>query len=208
MEVEENIIKSSKCIKNIILNNTNFLIGRMPGIEAQCLVEYIDNNLNVKKINKNIIGLLEQNTGFYNMNNDDEILKFWCDTYLESLRNCTLLYRLEFNTYDKLVENYYKNIYVFSCASLYLWLPLLEGKNILVISPFEKSIHMQFSKRKHFFTTGKQQNFEYPEFNLQVLKCPNTIKGNTPFPHSNWKESYENMCNEIDKLDFDIAVLG
>ena len=101
-----------------------------------------------------------------------------------------------------------KTIYVFSCARLHLWVPALEGKKILVISPFEKSIKIQFSKRQHLFKTGKQNNFEYPEFELLTLKCPNTIKGNEPFPHNDWLETFEDVCKKVDQFDFDIAILG
>ena len=54
----------------------------------------------------------------------------------------------------------------------------------------------------------KSNYFEYPEFDLVTLNCPNTIKGNDPFPHNNWLETFKDMCKKIDKLDFDIAVLG
>jgi len=87
-------------------------------------------------------------------------------------------------------------------------MPALEGKKVLVISPFEESIKIQFPKRKHLFTTGKQNNFEYPDFELLTLKCPNTIKGNDPFPHNNWIETYNDMCEKINLLEFDVAILG
>ena len=28
-------------------------------------------------------------------------------------------------------------------------------------------------------------------------KCPNTIKGNNPFPHNNWLETFEDMCKNM-----------
>ena len=204
MKVEENVGNSGKIIYDIIKNKTNFFIGRMQGIEASVMKDYLDGNLNER-----LKYLAQQNTGFYSSSDSfDEILEKWCIIYIDALRRCDLLFRLEFTTWDELVKDYYEKIYVFSCASLHLWMPALSGKRILVISPFEKSINMQYSKRKNIFTTGKNNNFEYPDFELQVLKCPNTIKGNDPFPHNNWLETFEDMCNKIDSLDFDIAILG
>ena len=62
---------------------------------------------------------------------------------------CDLLYRLEFDKWDDIVCNSHENIYVFSCASLHLWLPYLNNKKVLVISPFKKSIEIQWEKRKN-----------------------------------------------------------
>jgi hypothetical protein len=205
MIVETNIGLSGKKISNILKNEKQFLIGRMPGIEAGTITEYLTKDC----FSKSIINSIQQNTGFYSdKENFDKNLREWCKIYLNALRDCNLLFRLEFSTWDHLVKDYYENIYVFSCASLQMWLPALENKKILVISPFEKSIKMQYPNRKFLFTTGKQNNFDYPEFELHVLKCPNTIKGNTPFPHKNWLETFEDMCKKINEIDFDIAVLG
>ena len=205
MIIEENVGESGKIISNFIKHKTNFCIGRLQGIEADTVKSYLEN----KNISEHLINCIQQNTGFYcDKNNFNLILYEWCEIYLSALKNCDLLYRLEFPTWDNIVKDYYNKIYVFSCASLHLWMPSLEGKTILVISPFEKSIKNQFPKRKNLFTTGKQNNFEYPEFDLITLKSPNTIKGNEPFPHNNWLETFEEMCEHIKKLKFDIAILG
>ena len=205
MIIENNVLISGNKISDIIKKNNNFFIGRMPGIEAGTIKEYIENDI----ISENYKNLVQQNTGFYCLgDNFDVILKKWCEIYLDSLLNCDLLYRLEFPTWDNLVKEHYEKIYVFSCASLHLWMPSLEGKKILVISPFIKSIKEQYPKKRYLFTTGKSNNFRYPEFDLVTLQCPNTIKGNEPFPHNNWLETFEDMCKKIDKLTFDIAILG
>jgi len=199
MIVEEYIHKSGKAIFDIISNKNNFLIGRLQGIEAGTIKEYVENGF----ISNYLKNCMQQNTGFYCLDdNFDDILKKWCEIYLDSLLKCDLLYRNEFPTWDVIVKEHYEKIYVFTPASFQTWMPALEGKKVLVISPFEESIKMQFPKRKNLF------NFDYPEFDLQILKCPNTIKGNCPFPHDNWLETFKDMCKKIDKLEFDIAILG
>jgi len=90
-----------------------------------------------------------------------------------------------------------------------MWLPALDKKKVLIISPFEKSIQIQFPKRKKLFTTSaKFPNFNYPEFDMQILKCPNTIKGNDPYPDEDWEKTFRTLCEKINNLDFDIAILG
>ena len=205
MIIEKNVGSSGKLIYDTIKNKNNFFIGRMQGIEADTVKSYLEK----ESIHENLKNYIQQNTGFYcDKDNFNTILNKWCEIYLSSLRSCDLLYRLEFSTWDSIVEKYYEKIYVFSCASLHLWMPALEGKTVLVISPFEQTIKLQFPKRKELFKTGKQNNFEYPEFNLLTLKSPNTIKGNEPFPNNNWLETFEDMCKNIKELEFDIAILG
>jgi hypothetical protein len=199
---------TSKYIKGIMDNNSQFSIGRMPGIEADVLSQWARNGLNTRSINT---GLLEQNAGFYSQeHNYYDVLEYWCKLYLEGLRQCDLLFRLETHTaasFDFLVKDFHENIHIWSAVRLHQWMPFLADKKILIISPFEDSINMQWKNRHNLFTTGKIP-FEFPEFELSTINSHNTIKGNEPFPCSNWRESFESMCSEIDEKDFDVAVLG
>lgn len=48
-----------------------------------------------------------------------------------------------------------------------------------------------------------------PEFELFTLKAVQSIAHNHEnLPFSNWFEARDSMCAEIDKLDFDIALIG
>jgi hypothetical protein len=109
--------------------------------------------------------------------------------------------------HDPLVKDFYDEIHVWSAVRLKQWMPFLEGKKVLAISAFEDSIKLQWKNRHKLFATGPDP-FKYPEFELSTIKAHNTIKGNEPFPCKNWKESFHAMCKEIDKKDFDIAVIG
>jgi hypothetical protein len=82
---------------------------------------------------------------------------------------------------------------------------ILKGKNVLVISPFSKTIQDNFRNRTHFF-----RNYEYPDFNLVTYTTPITYKGlpDNLYPHRNWFATVESMKGEIDNIDFDIALLS
>ena len=185
------------------------MIGRMPGIEGDVLVEWLKGGKSPASVSKNGLLRLEQNTGFYSNSEDYETsLDTWCHLTLDALRNCDLLFRLEVQEEsDILCEGYLDEIHIWSATRLHQWLPLLEGKKVLVISPFEDSIHLQWERRECLFLTGHIP-FNFPMFELQTLKAYNTIKGNTPFPHKNWVETFNALCAQIEKLDFDVAVLG
>ena len=140
MIIETNVGISGNIIYNTIKDKHNFFIGRMPGIEAATIYNHIFN----KKIPEHLKLCIQQNTGFYCLSdNFDDILKKWCDIYLKALRSCDLLYRLEFPTWYNLVKDYYQKIYVFSCASLHLWMTALQGKNITAQFPIYCSVAAQ-----------------------------------------------------------------
>lgn len=84
------------------------------------------------------------------------------------------------------------------------WTIALQGKKVLVIHPFEDSILAQYKKWGKLFDNPQLQ----PNFKLLTLKAVQSIAGNKPNNFNNWFEALEWMKYEIDKLDFDIAIIG
>ena len=83
------------------------------------------------------------------------------------------------------------------------WTKALENKKVLVIHPFAKSIEKQFENKEHLF----QHPSILPPFKLQTLKAVQSIATQeTPF--KDWFEAFDFMCKEIEKRDFDIAIIG
>jgi hypothetical protein len=88
----------------------------------------------------------------------------------------------------------------------------LEGKKVLVCSPFTESIARQFERRErlfgHLVPDVLPAGFEYPNFELLTLTTPVTYAGIREFPHRNWFETTIGLCSQIGANDFDIALLG
>lgn len=83
------------------------------------------------------------------------------------------------------------------------WSNVLQHKKVLVIHPFDKSIQNQYKKRELLF-----ENPEIlPEFELITFKAVQTIASNKS-EFTDWFEALESMKNQIDKIDFDIALIG
>ena len=83
------------------------------------------------------------------------------------------------------------------------WSAALEGKRILVVHPFAKTIALQYSKRRELFSDRQV----LPAFELITFKAVQTIGSNTG-GFDTWFDALEYMKNEISKLYFDIAILG
>ncbi len=83
------------------------------------------------------------------------------------------------------------------------WSRALEGKKVLVISPFDETIKKQYKKREKLFNNP----LILPKFELITLRSVNSIKGND-VGFKDWFAALKHMENQISKIDFDVAILG
>lgn len=83
------------------------------------------------------------------------------------------------------------------------WTRILKGKKVLVIHPFENTIKEQYGKRELLFNHPDI----LPEFDLKILKAVQSVAG-TKTDFQDWFAALEYMKNEIDKIDFDICIIG
>jgi hypothetical protein len=81
----------------------------------------------------------------------------------------------------------------------------LAGRRVLVASPFGKSILANWGNRASFL-----RDFRYPDFEMKVLDTPITYAGlpREMYPHSDWLETLGYLKNEMEKFDFEIALLS
>ena len=80
----------------------------------------------------------------------------------------------------------------------------LEGKKVLIIHPFEDSICKQYAIYDKLFA-DKQMT---PQYDLLTIKAVQSVAGNKPEEFNDWFEALDWMKSEVDKLDFDIAIIG
>jgi len=79
----------------------------------------------------------------------------------------------------------------------------LQNKKVLVIHPFNESIECQYKKRNKLFKNQKT----LPDFELITYKSIQSIAGNET-TYKNWFDALKSMENEIEKINFDICILG
>jgi hypothetical protein len=84
------------------------------------------------------------------------------------------------------------------------WSEVLQDKVVLVIHPFEESIKSQYEKRDKLFRDSRT----LPEFQLKTLKAVQSIAGNAPDGFSSWFSALDWMCEKIQNIEFDIAIIG
>ena len=85
------------------------------------------------------------------------------------------------------------------------WTHYLLGKRVLVINPFVVSFKRQLDRGFSMFQEGHLQMFQKNQ-EFVFYKSFQTAAGNRL--HSSWIETFNIMCEDIKKMDFDIALLG
>lgn len=83
------------------------------------------------------------------------------------------------------------------------WTAALEGKKVLVIHPFEETIKKQYQKKEKLY---ENENI-LPNFELKTIKAVQTIAGEKS-EFKDWFEALESMKNQMEEIDFNIAIIG
>lgn len=82
------------------------------------------------------------------------------------------------------------------------WTKALRGKKVLVVHPFAETIKKQYARRELLFKNPEI----LPEFELKTIKAVQSLGGNNQF--NNWFDALQWMKNEMDKIDYDICLIG
>lgn len=83
------------------------------------------------------------------------------------------------------------------------WSAALEGKRVLVVHPFARTIRAQWHRREALFP-GRGV---LPDFDLQVLQPPLTLAGGTQ-GYVSWIAALEDLIARSKACSFDVALLG
>lgn len=84
------------------------------------------------------------------------------------------------------------------------WTKALEGKKILVIHPLADLIAEQYKNNRNFIF--KSENI-LPKFELYTIKAVQSL-GGVCNQHPDWFDALSWMESEMDKIDYDIALIG
>ena len=83
------------------------------------------------------------------------------------------------------------------------WSRVLKGKNVLVVHPFAETIEKQYQNRRLLFENPDV----LPDFNLFTIRAVQSLSGElTGF--SDWFEALQWMEDEIDKINYDVCLIG
>lgn len=84
------------------------------------------------------------------------------------------------------------------------WTRALKGKRVLIVHPFEETIKSQLDNRDKLFDNPDM----LPECEFITLKAVQTSGGQKDERFASWFDALQYMCDEIDRIDYDIALIG
>lgn len=202
--------QGNELIHEMLLGSKPVMITRHGRVELEAASSFEFDN-RIKNLEE-----LHLNAGFFPKHED--MAKQWADLYLRCCRDldCLCAWNYRFGLFveeENIFAKYTPDAQVISQMSVLTpffeenpWTRALKGKKVLVIHPFDKSIRMQYEKR-HLLFSGRPEML--PSFaELHTIKAVQTIVGNTDSRFNTWFDAYKWMCDESDRIDFDIALIA
>jgi len=210
---------ASDLIYEYLAKDEPCMIARFGGIEMSCVMNFHflrkKNLINLVRfaLGEDIYFKYEEKivndmcfSGFFPLT--EEFLYKFYELMLECIPNLDILGSFH-QHYESCFRNYMPNakiIDLFDIEPYYYsnpWSRILKGKTVLVIHPFAESIRSQYNNREKLFI---DQNV-LPEFKLKTIKAVQSI-ANTNCGFKTWFDAFESMKLQIQKTEFDIAIIG
>ena len=204
-----NLNDSNKFIIKLIESNKPFFISRL-GLGSETYSTY--HYLITGEVGN--ISSLDNNAGIY-YNSKEDIIKYNV-YYSNALKNSNAL--ATWNNYMIKEQNFFINKYKLTKLTsrvvepfyqleenIIPWTHHLKDKKILIISPFIQSFMYQL---KNNFKLYKDKNIFLPDQEFVFYKSFNTSAGNRIDGHNCWEDTYLHMINDINAIDFDIALVS
>ena len=201
------IVEGTKIVKEVLDKGQPFFMGRF-GANELSIMRQVDFG-NEEKLELAFKQLCDC-AGFFP--EDKSYIERYYQIMVDSIKELDIL-----GMWKLPMEDYYMNRYTSKqCIASHInlldpktnpytpWSENLRGKKVLVIHPFVKTIKEQYNKREVLFANPNM----LPEFDLLTIKAVQTIAGERDGRFANWFEALDYMKEEIEKKDFDIALIG
>lgn len=196
-----------------LISDSPFFAGRLGSNELECMAEYYyllhRDSGKEEPYHDNLKLVMKQGAGFFPTN--DISLDRMVELYTEDLKQMDFVWSMWLSYFENLL---YKRFASNAAFALYdnsafpydiknPWTKALEGKKILVVHPFEKSIQQNYEIREKLHINKEL----LPEFQLRTMKSIQSIADEIP-QYGTWFEALETMKGQIDQINFDIALIG
>lgn len=213
--------KISEHFINLMSQDKPLFFGRIGGSDTQAVKEFYDDPDFMNRARKlYLLDIVKQYNGYFdfteNENNYEKYLRDMLSFYRNS-NDCShsqfdqLINKnfnfLEYVTEGKTLINYgFIECVLPFMKSFFVW---AEGKKILFINPFSKSIEYQWKNKDHLYLEYKFPDFELKTYNTSITyNTKGDTKSTLRVTTNNWHEECQRMAGEISNIDFDIAIMS
>ena len=214
----------------IMLSDDNFFMSRIGGTEFTLCNEYYNNPFKIITNYTRYFNELACQTGYFDCTDDKaNNLKLFIEKHTQSYINAKHITYANYDLikslnagvisgkFEKFLQHTCKNKILINYTfieGMHLFLESFKvwgkGKKILIVSPFSKSIAIQYEKRNSLFKNG----YVFPEFELKTYNTKITYslitdtKKDLNVTTNNWHEEMQSVIEDVSKIDFDIALLS
>ncbi|MEI6704000.1 MAG: DUF2085 domain-containing protein, partial [Deltaproteobacteria bacterium] len=196
-------------VGELISRNEPLMISRIGSVELSCIRFYLEKRCRKNvPYSKKIKSHMLNNAGFFP--SDEDSLDTFSKLYLENLKHVDAL-GIWFNPYEDIICNSWckdAELVEIGCLEPYLftnpWSAKLSGLKVLVVHPFDESIRKQYNGKRQLLFADPGV---LPAFELKTIKAVQSIAG-AVVPFCTWFDAYQQMCEEMAKVDFDICLIG
>lgn len=203
------LVDGNNFISHHLKHNKLFAAGKIGVTEGKLLLDFVNkNNFNQASVDEGYI-----NSGIFPKNHFG--VNSFCEVYLESIKSldiaprwCQCISQFEKRLYETLNPNCYDTDlthlepYYFDKP----WTDQLDGKKVLVVSPFANLIESQYERFDDIWQGYIKKNFK-----LTTIKFPFSVgisTDNEMAKHGSYMECLNYYKNLISKHDFDLCILG
>jgi len=211
-------------IADVLTRGIPIAVARLGFVEAAIILNYIEvracsspillNRLKAlikgyrPEWDKNILSMAHKNAGVFPC--EESAIHDFCSIYLQAFSEIDVMAAFGTIPGEKYLRSYccpqsklipLESLEPFRFSAP--WSSQLEGKKVLVIHPFAKSIQVQYRKRRVIFADARV----LPECELKTIKAVQSIAGNS-CGFGSWVDALRWMEDEMEKTDFDVCLVG
>lgn len=198
-------------ITNKIRNKEPFMMARIGNTELWIVKQFLQKESNIiDQYSDFWLDYLFTTSGFFSKSNTIKDVDKFAQKHIEAVKNCDFdlaygndelaeglkmfideIKKIDGNYYDweKLTNPFDNN-----------WYKELKNKKVLIVSPYSKSINLQFRNLNKLFKE------KYPGFELITYNCVETQLGNSK-EFNSFFDALETMEKDIKQIEFDIAFI-
>ena len=203
---KENILskyEGNELIRQLILSGEPCMIGRLGAAESRCIEKWMNN----KEFNQDNLENIKELSGVFP--NDSKSITEFCKVYTEGILDIDVLavwgVTAERDIYKKYCQSA-KLVNIMSLEPFFYknpWSSALKGKKLLIVNLFTETIKKQLVNKDKLFENAEV----LPDFKeVSYIKTVQSYGGSNEY--ESWFEALKSMCGEIEKNDFDVAIIG
>lgn len=215
----ENPDEISAQIAQLLLSDAPCMISRFGSCELNCALNYLGIQQGPSQWLNYILGKapafwweetvirsMANNAGFFS--NTPDLLALFSQRYLDDAQSIDLLgswCQAEHEVKDYISQAQKANLlYLEPYFAQHPWTRALAGRKVLVVHPFAQLIEQQYHEHREQLFYNPEV---LPEFELHTLPAVQSIGGQS-HGFATWFDALHSMEEAIDRIDYDICILG